>query len=115
MLFDVGGIVGSVGAGVISDRFFNGQRFSVALLMSVLMAVALPIFFWMSQIDSGEGPWLSLLVLGICVAGPDNILGAAGAHDICERYGLGVVGLGIATGALAGVEFIKKLSTELNV
>lgn len=99
--FDIGGIVGGVLIGQISDKFFKGRRLLVSLLSCLLAALALPVFAAASK-SSALLTLVWMALIGFAVAGADSILGGSAAADICERHGLSASALAVVTGMING-------------
>ena len=79
--FDVGGIVGSVVVGFISDRFFPGRRRPIAAIMVAALAVALLGYTFLAPISSVLN-FLGMAAVGFCLFGPDTLISGAAAQDI---------------------------------
>lgn len=102
MMFDIGGIGGAAVTGYVSDHFMRGKRLTAASIMCGATGVALWIFAWSSHI--GLAPMLcAMAVLGFAIAGPDSVLGAAAAQDLCDRSHFGSRGLSSAAGVINGM------------
>jgi len=110
-LFDIGGAFGSVLCGYLCDRFARGRRSLVAAPMCLAAGASLYMYSYVSS-------WgifvncVAMAVVGLLVAGPDSVLGAAATQDCCERAGQpaaittasGIVnGMGSAGAVLQGV------------
>eukprot|EP00920_Eleutheroschizon_duboscqi_P007046 GHVT01016307.1.p1 GENE.GHVT01016307.1~~GHVT01016307.1.p1 ORF type:complete len:565 (+),score=96.74 GHVT01016307.1:4451-6145(+) len=86
MAFDLGGVAGALVTGYISDHTLQGRRLTAAALMSLCSGFSLLLFAWASHF----GIVLTILfmaLVGFSIAGPDSVLGAAAAQDICEKAG----------------------------
>jgi len=105
VLFDVGGVLGSLFAGWFSDRFTKGRRgpvnifFAFALLASCFFFWLVPPGFWVLD-------YISVFVVGFFVFGPQMMLGLAAAelaHKKASGTATGFIGLFAYLGAaLAG-------------
>ena len=85
-LFDMGGVIGSLMCGFLSDKVFGGQRILVSGLMSLATGFFC-IWYGMLTTDSNLAHALFLFVIGMMIAGPDSVLGGAATQDVCERAG----------------------------
>lgn len=77
--FEVGGFVGSLTAGWISDRLFGAQRGPVNVLFAMGMLVSIACFWF---VPAGY-PWLdysSMFFIGFTVFGPQMMIGMAAAE-----------------------------------
>jgi sugar phosphate permease len=78
--FEVGGIVGVVVLGLVTDRFQRLSRPMLASATLVVLAISLVIY-------SSVGAWglvpnvLGLAFIGFCLFGPDSIISGAAAQD----------------------------------
>mmetsp|Transcript_1896 Transcript_1896/g.2264 ORF Transcript_1896/g.2264 Transcript_1896/m.2264 type:complete len:605 (-) Transcript_1896:261-2075(-) len=101
-LFDVGGVLGAIFTGMVSDKILNGRRLFAARMMSLCAALSVILFSFTSK----WGPWwtaFGMTSVGFCVAGPDSVLGAAAAQDLCERSKYGVRALVVSAGIVNGL------------
>jgi MFS transporter, OPA family, sugar phosphate sensor protein UhpC len=83
-VFELGGFLGVVGSGYISDRLFQARRFPVACLMTTGLGFAclLPV------LAGTVGTWLivpSIALIGLLNLGPDTLLGGATVQDASTR------------------------------
>ena len=100
--FEVGGFIGSLCSGIISDRFFRGQRIPFVLICALSLIFAFSLFCLLPHASL----FLDCLILGIigfCVFGPQSLIGLASAEFVdkkvaCTAYGFtgGVSYLGAA-------------------
>ena len=99
----VAGIIGTVCAGWLSDKVFNGDRKLPALVAGILEAVALALFFYGG--DSMFINILSMALFGIAIGVLICFVGGLMAVDLVPRKAtgaaLGIVGL--ASYAAAGI------------
>ena len=91
--FEVGGIVGSVAVGWISDVYFRTQRLRAAAMAVFLLGGALFAY----QLYGGAGLLVNALLLGVVgfmLFGPDSLLSGTVAQELGGQH---------ATGRVAGV------------
>lgn len=100
-IFDIGGAIGSVGCGVIADKYLKGKRILILLPCCILTGLALLPF----DILSRSSPVLNALVMliaGLAVAAPDSMLGGACTGDACDAANAKQA-LGTAAGITNGI------------
>lgn len=95
-LFDLTGTFGTITAGVVSDRVFNGRRSVVILSMLFAMTLSC-LFLWQVGPRSPLLFAIGLGAIGFMIYGPDSLLSAAGAIDV-GRSGGAVAAAGIING-----------------
>lgn len=83
--FEVGGIVGVLVAGALSDRIAGGRR---SLLSSVMMALlAASILLYSVVAHWGAVPnFAGMALVGLLLFGPDSLLAGAAAQDLGGRH-----------------------------
>lgn len=82
-LFDAGGVLGGVFAGVATDKLLRGRMMLTTLPYSILACFS---FIAWSFLNSG-GDMVNvvcMVLVGFLVAGPDGILGGAASKNLCE-------------------------------
>ena len=93
-LFDLFGFAGALTAGVVSDRYFNGRRTTISILMLMGMVIGCTILYWAGTMASNPafGSDLVLLtcgaglsMIGFMLFGPDSLLTGAGAMDLGSK------------------------------
>lgn len=93
-LFDLFGFAGAVTAGFLSDKYFNGRRTVISILMLIGMVIGCCILYWAGTMASNPafGPDLVLLtcgaglsMIGFMLFGPDSLLTGAGAMDLGSK------------------------------
>ena len=93
-LFDLFGFVGALTAGVVSDRYFNGRRTTISILMLMGMVVGCCVLYWAGTMANNPafGSDLVLLtcgaglsMIGFMLFGPDSLLTGAGAMDLGSK------------------------------
>ena len=100
-LFDVGGMIGSLGIGKLSDGLFKGKRVLMAAIMCWGTAMALVASNTVKEGDKVmEG--VMLMLIGAMIGGPDSVLGGACTQDTCERAGASAAVLATACGITNG-------------
>jgi len=83
--FEVGGIVGSVVIGYISDRYFPGRRRYVASVMVAALAAALLLYTRLAPISVMLN-FFGMALVGFCLFGPDTLISGAAAQDIGGKH-----------------------------
>ena len=90
------GILGTISCGYISDRFFNGRRNFITLLLGIFYSLAIVGFVLAPK----EYPFLHVVcmaIFGFCLGGLLTFLGGLMAVDICSKKAagaaMGMVGL----------------------
>ncbi len=83
--FLVGGVLGSVVVGLISDRWFPGRRRLISSIMCALLAGALLLYIRVAPISMSIN-FVSMALIGFCLFGPDTIICGAAAQDIGGRH-----------------------------
>jgi sugar phosphate permease len=94
--FEVGGVLGAVTAGAVSDRFV-GRRGPVLVVMSLGLAGALALY----TAVAGIGPWANfagMALVGFMLFGPDALVSSTAAQDLG-----GTAAAGTAAGVINGV------------
>ena len=105
--FEVGGIIGSIVIGYISDRYFPGRRRYVASVMVAVLAVALLIYTRLAPISVLLN-FIGMAMVGFCLFGPDTLISGAaaqdigGKHDVAKAAGF-INGFGSCGAVLQGV------------
>ena len=93
-LFDLFGFAGALTAGVVSDRYFNGRRTTISILMLMGMVVGCSVLYWAGTMANNPafGSDLVLLtcgaglsMIGFMLFGPDSLLTGAGAMDLGSK------------------------------
>jgi sugar phosphate permease len=83
--FEVGGIVGSIVIGYISDRYFPGRRRYVASFMVAALACALLLYTRLAPISVLLN-FCGMALVGFCLFGPDTLISGAAAQDIGGKH-----------------------------
>ena len=95
--FEVGGLVGVVGMGLVTDRFKSMSRPKFA--SATLVGLALSLFLYTRLAHLGAWPnALGLALIGACLFGPDSLISGAVAQDAGGPHGAAT-----ATGLVNGV------------
>ena len=102
-VFDGAGFAGVLFAGFVSDRFFNGKRTSISLMMLVGMMGGCTVMYFFG----GQGVLffaVSLGLVGFMLFGPDSLLTGAGAIEIgSPRTALAAAGIINGLGSIGSV------------
>ena len=77
--FEIGGFMGSLAAGWISDRIFNGNRGPVNLLFS-LAIIGMLVLLWMVPAGAVGMAVISMFFTGFMIFGPQMLIGMAAAE-----------------------------------
>eukprot|EP00035_Acanthoeca_spectabilis_P014797 m.289300 g.289300 ORF g.289300 m.289300 type:complete len:498 (-) comp16224_c0_seq5:689-2182(-) len=85
-LFDLGGVVGSLACGYVSDKALRGNRLLAVGPCCITTGLLLLIYPLVSSWGSFTN-CLMLFLIGFFIAGPDSVLGGAATADACERHG----------------------------
>ena len=94
ILFDLFGFLGAFFAGFVSDRFFQGRRTVISILMLIGMVIGCCVLFWAGTMVNNPafGPNIVLFVcgaglsiIGFMLFGPDSLLTGAGAMDLGSK------------------------------
>jgi sugar phosphate permease len=107
IFFEIGGIVGVIGIGWISDRFFALNR--ARLITPVLLGLAASLWLYQYVAAAGTGAnAMTLALIGFLLFGPDALISGAAAQDIggekSAASAAGIInGLGSIGSILAGV------------
>ena len=83
--FEVGGIIGSIVIGFISDKYFPGRRRYVASVMVAALAVALLLYTRLAPISVLLN-FCGMALVGFCLFGPDTLISGAAAQDIGGKH-----------------------------
>jgi sugar phosphate permease len=83
-VFDIGGFVGVITAGIVSDRLFSGRRGKVAFFMVVGMMLGTGMLVVVGSTGVVQFA-ATLAFVGFMLYGPDALLTGAGAIDVGSR------------------------------
>jgi sugar phosphate permease len=86
--FEVGGVLGSIVVGWISDKYFPGRRRQIASVMVLLLAIALFGYVQVASISKMMN-FIGMALVGFCLFGPDTLIAGAAAQDIGGKYDVG--------------------------
>ena len=79
--FEVGGIVGAIVIGFVSDRYFPGRRRYVAAVMVAALAGALLLYTRLAPVSVLLN-FCGMALVGFCLFGPDTLISGAAAQDL---------------------------------
>ena len=88
--FTVGGVVGSVVVGYVSDRYFPGRRRIISAIMCAALAAALLLYTHVAPLSVTIN-FISMALIGFCLFGPDTIICGAAAQDIGGKHNVAKV------------------------
>lgn len=102
-LFDVGGFLGVLATGWISDRVAGGKRAPVAFV-SVLLMVGACVLLFVGGTRDVTLCAISLFLVGMTLYGPDALMSGAGAVEVgSRRTAVMAVGVVNGTGSIGSV------------
>jgi len=102
-LYEIGGSVGRIGWGVISDRIFSGKRVPVLIAIATITAI---ISIILSALPEAPSKWFLILIIfimGFCVAGFNGIWMNFAAESVEKRFSGLASGLSLGIGSLGVV------------
>ncbi len=107
LVFDMAGVLGTIFAGFVSDRFFQSRRAPVIVIMISLLAVATYFFTTFSAMGRMEN-LAAIALIGFLLYGPDSITSGVAAVDFGHRRAAGLAagfvnGMGSIGATLSGV------------
>ncbi|HUH06033.1 MAG TPA: MFS transporter [Kofleriaceae bacterium] len=79
--FEVGGVMGVIGAGLLADRVFGRRRIAVAAVMTAGLACAMALHVYLGATSM----WVtiaSVALIGALLFGPDSIVSGAVSQDL---------------------------------
>jgi sugar phosphate permease len=79
--FEVGGVIGAVAVGFISDRYFPGRRRLISAIMTAMLAASLLLYTRLAPISVSLN-FIGMALVGFCLFGPDTIICGAAAQDL---------------------------------
>jgi sugar phosphate permease len=95
--FEVGGIIGAIVVGLVSDRFFPNRRRAVSSSFLFGLAAALLLYTRLAPLGPVAN-FLSMALIGFCLFGPDALVSGAMAQDLG-----GPLAAATAAGAINGM------------
>ena len=106
VLFDISGMVGSLVAGYLSDKLFNGRRIPVAVLYTIITAIAMYIFKIVPNIATTLNS-IIIIFIGFLLTAPIVLVNTAAADFSSKESVASVTGFtgtfGYIGTAIAGV------------
>jgi sugar phosphate permease len=81
LAFQIGGAVGAMTVGIVSDRWLGGRRIPLCVISLVLMSAVVATYGWASH-ESMTVNFIWLILIGIFLFGPDAIICGAAAQDV---------------------------------
>jgi sugar phosphate permease len=85
MSFEIGGVIGAVVIGLISDKYFPGRRRQIASVMCAALAGSLLLYTRLAPISVAWN-FIGMALVGFCLFGPDTLVCGAAAQDIGGRH-----------------------------
>ena len=115
LAFEVGGMLGAISIGYVSDKLLGGRRFPIGIASLVCLAGTLAMYGPASQ-SSVVTNVICLTAIGFFLFGPDAILSGAAAQDLAgpaaAAAAAGIInGMG-SVGPILGSEYWTAYSTE---
>jgi OPA family sugar phosphate sensor protein UhpC-like MFS transporter len=112
----IGGALGVISTGYLSDRFFQSRRAPVAVLS--LLATAGITFLGLSPVREIWFMWTFFFLVGAFLFGPDSLISSTASMDFGTKRGAGTAtgfinGIGSCGGILGGY-LPGKITTETN-
>jgi sugar phosphate permease len=102
-IFDLGGFLGVITAGLLSDKVFAGRRARLSFFMLVGMAAACALLYLLGA-QSFVWFMIGMLLVGFMLYGPDSLLSGAGAIDVgSPRIAIAAAGVINGMGSLGSV------------
>ena len=106
--FDVGGFLGVIAAGVVSDRVFRGRRSHTSLIMILGLVGACFLMYTMGT-TSLWSMTLCFVLVGFMLYGPDFLVSGAGAIDVGSKRGA-LVAAGLINGIGHGGALLQEVA-----
>jgi sugar phosphate permease len=107
-MFDITGMFGGLIAGYLSDKVFEGRRGRVGLLYMLVLTVSI-VFLWQSPVNQKWQHFLSMMLIGFLVTGPQILVGVA-ASDFASKKAAGA-----ASGLTGTVGYLGAAVTGVGV
>jgi sugar phosphate permease len=102
-VFDLGGFLGVITAGFLSDKVFRGRRARLSFYMLIGMAAACALLYLLGA-QSLVWFMIGMLLVGFMLYGPDSLLSGAGAIEIgSPRIAIAAAGVINGMGSLGSV------------
>lgn len=105
LVFEIAGLIGSLAAGWVSDRFLSSRRAPVCTAYMILLAVSLYLF-WRAPVEGTLGIGALVFAIGFLVYGPQLLVGLFATDLATKRAAASAVGLtalfGYASGPVTG-------------
>jgi sugar phosphate permease len=79
--FQMGGILGAVVVGTISDRYFSDRRAAVAMVSTFALGIALVLYALVARWGLVPNV-LAMALVGFCLFGPDALISGVAAQDL---------------------------------
>lgn len=89
-IIPLGGIVGSIASGWISDKYSSSRRMPVMLVMTLCLGFILPMLYVFSECGLAVSALL-LFLSGLTLYGPYNMIATTVPMELDDRYGTGRV------------------------
>jgi sugar phosphate permease len=114
MSFEIGGVVGAIVGGAVSDRYFPGRRRLVASVMCAGLAASLLLYIQLAPISTFWN-FVGMSLVGFSLFGPDTLVAGAAAQDLGGKHNVAraagfINGMG-STGAIFQGAVTARLSS----
>jgi sugar phosphate permease len=104
--FEVGGVLGTIGMGFLSDRLRSVPRSVLASAWLVMLAGALYLYVQVGGLGMGVN-FAAMALVGALLFGPDSLLSGAAAQDAGGKYAAGM-----AAGMVNGIGSVGAILQE---
>lgn len=105
--FEIGGVLGTIGMGVLSDRYRQVPRALLSAVWLLLLAVAIFVYARLGATSMGVN-FVVMAFVGALLFGPDSLISGAAAQDAGGKYAAAT-----AAGIVNGVGSMGMVAQEL--
>ncbi len=115
-LFDLGGFLGVICAGYLTDKLFNGKRNQIALIMAIGLILSC-LYLYLAGSTTLLAFNIGLFCVGFMLYGPDSLVAGVGAIDVgtarAAALAAGIInGLGSIGAVLQEIVLSNLIATE---
>ena len=115
-LFDLGGFLGVISAGYLTDKLFSGKRNQVALFMAIGLTLSC-LYLYLAGSTTILAFNIGLFCVGFMLYGPDSLVAGVGAIDVgtakAAALAAGIInGLGSIGAVLQEIVLSNLIATE---